>query len=78
MSDDRERRVKVARDKLLLAAEETYEESTILADAILMAAFEILMRHFQDRNFVCVLFENAARRMRSFKPKPISKTGGSR
>jgi len=78
MSDDRERRVKVARDKLLLAAEAISEEATIMADAVMMAAFEILMNHFHDRYFVCVLFENAARRMQLFKPKPISRPGGSR
>jgi len=78
MIDDREQRIMAARDKLLLAAEAINEESTIMADATMIAAFEILMVHFQDRHLVSVLFENAARRMQLFKPKPISRPGGSR
>lgn len=60
MSDGREQRVMDARDKFLLAAESINEDSTILADAILMAASEVLITHLEDRHLISVLFQNAA------------------
>lgn len=60
MSDGRQQRVMDGRDKFLLTAESMGEDFGVTVDAILHAAFEVMLDVLGDRALADDLFRHAA------------------